>query len=183
MKKIILFLLLLPMVVFSQQPLEYVEVKEVDGMTKDQLFKNARMWVNDNFKSGKDVIQIQDKESGEITGNAIAMVRCEFRSTLMFKYAAEVHFSFKLLIKERKYKYIFDNFVNTELIPTQDRTPKMEPFKQVITGDESPIKWSMWPKKKMNEAYKNFQSDLYKKMDDLIISLNEKMKMKPVDDF
>lgn len=46
----------------------YEGVVEVSGKTKDQLYKNAKKWFVDAFRSSKDVIQSDDKDGGQIIG-------------------------------------------------------------------------------------------------------------------
>jgi hypothetical protein len=50
--------------------LKYSEVIQVDGINKEVLYLRAKSWANDVFSNSKNVIQIDDKEDGEIEGKA-----------------------------------------------------------------------------------------------------------------
>lgn len=85
MKKL-LFVLAFPIYLFAQDPestpikvrhddiscdipslngaITYVFKDSIPGQSKDQLFISAKTWVSSNFKEVKDIIQIEDKESG-----------------------------------------------------------------------------------------------------------------------
>ncbi len=43
-------------------------IENVNNASKDQLYQRGRAWFNSSFKSSKDVLQIQDKETGELAG-------------------------------------------------------------------------------------------------------------------
>jgi hypothetical protein len=68
--RLLLAFTFLPFLSFAQKDtaIKFTEVVNVDA-TKEQLFLRARAWFNDAFKSSKDVLQIQDKGTGEIAGN------------------------------------------------------------------------------------------------------------------
>ena len=46
----------------------YSGVVNVDSLDKNALYLKAKKWFVTTYKSAKDVIQFEDKESGEITG-------------------------------------------------------------------------------------------------------------------
>ena len=45
-----------------------VEIIEVPGKTKNELYLLTHIWLNELFKDSKSVVQFTDKESGTITG-------------------------------------------------------------------------------------------------------------------
>ena len=71
MKKLLLFILLLPVFSFAQQ---YSEVVEVPGKTADQLYSSAREWFAITFKSAKDVIQMEDPTNKKIIGKGLKKI-------------------------------------------------------------------------------------------------------------
>ena len=48
--------------------INYSEVVNVDSVKKEELYNRAKHWLVETFNSAKDVIQIDDKENGEIVG-------------------------------------------------------------------------------------------------------------------
>lgn len=52
--------------------LEFEQVFQVDStITKDELFNRARSWFVDYYKDASEVLQVNDKESGELVGVAV----------------------------------------------------------------------------------------------------------------
>ena len=49
----------------------YVRVADVAGVSKEELYKRARKWFVKTYASPKDVLQLSDKETGELTGKGI----------------------------------------------------------------------------------------------------------------
>jgi hypothetical protein len=47
----------------------YTGVATVDSSTQKELALRARQWFSDNFKNPKDVLQVNDIENGELSGN------------------------------------------------------------------------------------------------------------------
>jgi hypothetical protein len=76
MKIIAIFILLLNFTnVFSQQQeiipvvdgkMIFSRIVKVDSTTKDELYLRAKVWISQAFKSPNDVIQLDDKVSGQI---------------------------------------------------------------------------------------------------------------------
>lgn len=71
MKKIILFLLF-PIIIFSQSINSdkngYYEIIKADSLSKQQIYKRAKEWVALNYKSAKDVIQLDTEDKIIIKG-------------------------------------------------------------------------------------------------------------------
>lgn len=142
MKSIALLFLLIPSLLFSQKPIEYTEVVTVSAATKDQLYLAARKWVAENFRSSNDVVQMNDKEAGEIVGKG------------NFKYIPKIYtysdavkgrieFDFQISVKEGRYRYSFHDFyhknaqpqnVNWNLGLLTDANEPPETFKVSLVG-------------------------------------------------
>jgi hypothetical protein len=115
MKKLIFVLLfLLPLVAFSQldnNPIIFTEVVKVDSnSTKNDLFNAARAWFNTAFVSSKDVLQIIDKENGELSGKGVIKYSNGFPGSETTY--GEIRFSVSVFVKEGRYKYEFANFIH-----------------------------------------------------------------------
>jgi hypothetical protein len=53
---------------WNEGELIYTEVVAAPDKSADQLYTLARLWISQNFKSGKDVLDIDDKSSGTLAG-------------------------------------------------------------------------------------------------------------------
>jgi len=74
-KLIIVASLFFSTTLYSQQKLPvkdgnvmYEAIDTVMGASRDQLYHKAKLWLTNEFVSSKDVIQIDDKDSGQIIG-------------------------------------------------------------------------------------------------------------------
>lgn len=71
----LLLLLLLPAFCFGQDQLPtkdgkviFEELDSVPGIAKADLYARSKVWVTHIFKNSKDVIQLDDKDAGQIIG-------------------------------------------------------------------------------------------------------------------
>ena len=56
------------------KPVEIVEMREVPGLSKEQIFNKTRQWFSQYFVSGKSVIDYENANEGTIIGNGIAVL-------------------------------------------------------------------------------------------------------------
>ncbi|WPO89925.1 DUF4468 domain-containing protein [Chryseobacterium sp. HR92] len=106
------FLLFLSLFYFSQE-LKFEDVVKVDSLTtKDELYNRARSWYADTFNSEKDVMSIDDKNLGEISGNGA--IRYEPRGFYFGALCATGYISYKIniYVKDGRYKYNFHTFIH-----------------------------------------------------------------------
>ncbi|HVW96509.1 MAG TPA: DUF4468 domain-containing protein [Mucilaginibacter sp.] len=68
--------------------------------TKSHLYKNAKIWIANEFRSLKDVVQIDDPESGHIIGKG---------STLCTNGMLRFNYTFDIMVKDQKYQMIIKN--------------------------------------------------------------------------
>jgi hypothetical protein len=72
--KNIIFLLLLPFAVTAQNlPIKngmvfYEQIDSVTGASQQELYSRARIWVANAFTNSNDVIQVADRDAGQIIG-------------------------------------------------------------------------------------------------------------------
>lgn len=89
----------------------YTEVIQIPAATKEQLFIRARQWFNETFKSAKDVLQINDKQTGELAGKGYIKSFCSYRlNGTENSDPITVHADIAIYVKQGKYKYEFTNF-------------------------------------------------------------------------
>lgn len=96
------------------------EVIQVDSITKDLLYYNAKVFFAEVFKSANDVIQMDDKENGVLIGKGFTNVyaKAVFRDGLIiyldFTGTVQMWYTIKIQCKDNRYKYdIYDiYFIN-----------------------------------------------------------------------
>jgi hypothetical protein len=167
MKSILILLLILPLSVFSQEKLSFSEAIEVTG-DKNELFIRGREWFNENFKSAKDVLQIADKESGELAGKGIMSVVYVFKYMGERSYTADVSFQMNVWVKDGKYKYEMTNFM---ILGTNGNVD----FGLITTSDETTKTTPGYSDKKMNEMYLSIKKGTEIKSQTVIQDLKQKM--------
>lgn len=97
----------------------YQQVVTVDSVSKGELFDRGRMWAVDYFNSAKDVIQIADKEAGQITGKGIFTLANTKYSGIVVSI---VKFTFNIQYKDGKYRAQFYDFLITSTSPTNGQS-------------------------------------------------------------
>ncbi len=150
----------------AQNTFEYTSVIQLEGTTKNNLYQRAIEWVNENFKSSKAVIQNSDKEAGSIL--------CKGAMKLQLPAEDWVYFSFNILVKDGKYKYIFKDFSHEGSTEGGERNGgSLQSEKPACGGFRMTTRY--WEK---------IKTATDKEISALIVSLNNKMKQKSeVEDF
>ncbi|MHB9142676.1 MAG: DUF4468 domain-containing protein [Paludibacter sp.] len=170
MKRIIIILfLILPFYVFSQDAMTLSEVVEVPVVNKDELFIRARQWYNENFKSSKDVLQVSDKETGELLGKGIMDISYTYKYMGLKITQDQVSFQFNVWVKDGKFKYEMTNFIE-----------KVFAFDLITTTDiHYKGKWG-YNEDKINEIYGLMKQSVKDKakllLDDLKIKMSKTTK-------
>lgn len=96
---------------YSQESLKWEEVVTVDStVNKTELFNRARQWFSSTFRSEKDVISVSDKESGEISGNAVLKYKSDRFYVGVVCVNGYVNFKINVYVKDGRYKYVFHSF-------------------------------------------------------------------------
>lgn len=118
MKKLFFLLIsLIPFFAFSQTdtiPMnsageyEYSGIIEVDSATADKLYSNAKLFVMNAFKSGKDVMQMSDDNSKSTVGRG--SIELDYSGMASMNRDNYVSFKFVIQCKDGKYRYIINNF-------------------------------------------------------------------------
>ena len=103
-KLLLIFLVAFPFCAMSQEQIAFSESIYVSEVYKNELFIRGREWFNENFNSSKDVLQIADKESGELSGKGIMNVVYAFRYLGERVFTTEVRFQMSVWVKDGKYK-------------------------------------------------------------------------------
>ena len=109
MKTIIIYLLIFtPILSFGQLidelpqdesgKLNYSEIVQVDNVSKDELYQRSKQFFIDELESDKDIIQLDDQESGTVVAKGFYDVYVG-----LTKY--QMWFTVKIQSKEGRYKY------------------------------------------------------------------------------
>lgn len=98
----------------------YTNVVEVDGVDKEQLYLRAKKWFVIVYKSAKDVIQLDDKENGEIIGKG------NF-SIVYYSRAPSIDHTITISVKDGRFKYLITDLVYSDKLGDKfpiERFPK-----------------------------------------------------------
>jgi hypothetical protein len=97
----------------------YQWVIHVDSTSKQELFNRGRMWAVDYFNSAKDVLQIKDEKTGQITGKGLFTLASTKYSGPMIN---TVKFTFNIQYKDGRYRVQFYDFLITSLNPVSGQS-------------------------------------------------------------
>jgi hypothetical protein len=102
--------LVISIITYAQEKLTFSEVVTVDSTTKDQLFDKGREWFVDNFKDSKNVLEVNDKATGELLGKGSIKYSPDVSAAAAV--TGWITFSIKIKVKDGKYKYEIGDFVH-----------------------------------------------------------------------
>lgn len=150
-KRFLMLLLIAPLICIGQKDslITFSEVVKVDSVNQNELFNRARLWVNDNFRSGKDVSQIIDKESGTITGNGVFKERFYLYQMIKTKFTGIFSFDFKIFVKDGKYKYVFTSIKHIGF----EENNTNESLGYLTSSEVCPVSFPLFSKNKMNQTW------------------------------
>ena len=134
----------------------YSEVVQIEEVNKDELYLRAKKWFVTTFNSAKDVIQLDDKENGEIIGKG------SFRIPF-YSINPVINHTLTILVKDGRFKYVI-----TDLIYNDDQ------------GNKSSIENCTYI---TNSAKKKLYPKIDEEINSLIISLKNDMKTKQTDNW
>jgi hypothetical protein len=104
--KLILFLLFFASYTAYSQELPvkdgkvfYEQVDSLPGILQAEVYKRAKLWMVNAFKDAKEVIQLDDKETGDIVGKGL------FRFSYRYMVTVESVCRFTIKISSRENKY------------------------------------------------------------------------------
>ncbi len=99
----------------------YEFVKEVP-MKKEEIYEGAILWIAENFKSNKPVIDMKDKDLGKILGIGTTKVDVSRPELFLGSIGGAIYkpymFNFKIDIKENKYRITFSKVRDIDNKPT-----------------------------------------------------------------
>ena len=162
-------LLFTAMTIFGQEPLTYTEVIQVDSISQNELYNRAKLWFTTTYNSANDVLQMDNKESGQIIGKAIMKYNpTVFSGSEQTK--GSIKYTIKIFVKEGRYKYEISDFIHDPygnqygkssmgLITTNEECPNPKPMAK---------KWS-------NKVWRDIKNQIENNMTSLVLSLKKGM--------
>jgi hypothetical protein len=159
---------LLEILPLKEGKVTYIDVIELQGVSKEELYNRVKHWFAFTYNSGKDVIQLDDKEKGEIIGKGCFKEKWMIR--FYFSQNVNVWKTIKIQIRENQYRYEISNF----------RMKIYDPFSQYASLTDVGIPLEDW-----NKGHDLNNLRFYPKIDNQVIaiinSLDKAMKNK-IDD-
>lgn len=182
MKKIIFILLLAPVLTMAQKDsiIAYTGVVEIPGASRDQLFTRARQWFNETFASSKEVLQIADKETGELAGKGFMRVIAVYKYMGTHRASVISDFVCNVWVKDGKYKYELSDF---DAAYEKLDGGKSIGFGILTSSAETDVKWPMVGKKTVNEMYRSAKVAVAAESELIIASLQSAMSKPAKGDF
>lgn len=100
--------------------IQHEEVVQVESTSKDILYERALRWFTYNMKSPENVIELKDKENGEVSGKFITRTTATVKGTLRdyvsaldqwIKVDIKITIHAKILCRDGRYRYILTSAV------------------------------------------------------------------------
>lgn len=109
MKRLLFFILLFIglTTVKAQTPISFSEVVQVESISKEDLYQRAKGWATNTFRSSNDVIQLDDKENGQIVGKGLFKYVQRYG---IFVWDCTIRFTVTVVVKDGRYRYEINNF-------------------------------------------------------------------------
>lgn len=86
----------------------FKQVFQAEGFTKQQIFSGVKIWIAENFKSGKAVLEYENAEEGVIIGNGRIAYPCSGLSCLA-KGNWNINFTMRAEVKDARFRLSFTN--------------------------------------------------------------------------
>jgi len=92
--------------------INYTEIVQLDtSFTKNDLYLRGREWFAKAYSSSKNVIQLDEKESGKIVAKALMPV---YHKSMGTNYpSGYINYTITISFKDGRYKYEVSNFYHT----------------------------------------------------------------------
>jgi hypothetical protein len=159
--------------------MQFQDVVRVEGASKDQLYSAALAWFGQTFVSGKEVLQIQDRDGGTLVGRPL------FKYEPVALVASNgirgvVRYTITLEFKDDRYRYALSSF-------THEGNP-LNPGGQfsfgVITSDKQCPRKVFGPSPSVREkTWQDLQAKTQSEAENIVASLKTKLNAAAKSDF
>ncbi|WP_162433356.1 DUF4468 domain-containing protein [Pseudoxanthomonas koreensis] len=103
-------------VAFAATPAQLAEINkpveqvfEAPGFTRAQIYDSAKVWIAENFRSAKAVMEYENKDEGTLIGNGLIPYPCKSAFECLGKPDWKVRFTMKVETKDEKFRLTFSN--------------------------------------------------------------------------
>lgn len=157
------------MTAYGQNALTYTEVVKVDSISKHELYNRAKIWFATEYNNASNVLQIDDRDAGQIIGKAVIIYNPTVYSRSEQTKGA-IKYTIKIFVKAGRFKYEITDFIHDPygnhygkysvgLITTSDECPNPKPMAK---------NWS-------NKIWQDCKDQIEYNMTNLITSLKKEM--------
>lgn len=152
----------------------YTEVINVDSsLNRQELFSRAREWFAKTYKSSTNVIQMEDKENGEIVGKALMQAYC--KSLGSDRQCGFINYTISVYLKDGRFKYEITDFYHSgQYVSGGSAIPDYGPCEAWINDKR---KYPMMSQKGVQKISNYFLKQLDENIHSLIVNLKQSMKM------
>lgn len=84
-------------------------VTEVEGVKQAELYNGVRLWIAENFKSAKQVIDLENREDGILIGNGV-IPNIKFDGGMGIVIPNNASFKMKVEVRDGKIRLTFTQF-------------------------------------------------------------------------
>lgn len=165
---LLIFLVFVSSNLLAQQNFVWEKTDTV-AKTKDDIYSDTKMFIAENWKSAKAVIQNDDKEGGLILvkGKTIQILSHSL-------YTCEYTYSYNVVfrMKDQKYKITIDNVYCESAYVGGRKLKEVQPFEGGNVPEMRPTEGGSIPKKKLIELMSELKSELQNIVDDYTEYLN-----------
>jgi len=92
----------------------FENVVQQDGLTKEEIYKKAKLWIVTTLKSGDNMVELGGDESTNITGTGNVILSDQnYSGARGYSYEMQnisLNFKFSIFCKDSRYKYRIENF-------------------------------------------------------------------------
>ncbi len=85
----------------------YTDVINTDSIKKEEVYSIIKEWIAKTFVDSREVIELDDKESGKILGTGLFKVHLPSGA-----FAGYVRYDIYFIIKDNRFKYEISNFIH-----------------------------------------------------------------------
>jgi hypothetical protein len=93
------------------KPLIFEKVIQVPELSKTDIYELARIWFTESFTNADNVLQIKDKEAGQLIGKG-SFKYTKSGLTTTTSVNGNIEFLIKIFAKDGRYKYIITDFTH-----------------------------------------------------------------------
>jgi hypothetical protein len=153
---------------------QLTDIVRVESVSKEDLYNRAKIWFARNFKSSKDVIQLEDRELGKIIGKG----NIPYEASAFWpgtNFSGYFEFMLTIEIKDGRYRYFVEDLKHVS-------------YKNGCSGgnlsQEKPLGSTFLGTAPNKKGWQKIKNDGYESVSLLIKSLTEEMnKSTPKDDW